>query len=293
MNRFWHFAAKMLRYKRLLILGAAGALFDALCAFSGFSALMSIIDQMFNHQVPMQELIREKLADERVASILGDVTWIAEWIPAEPVWGFATVMGFILCLTFLGASGRFVHQYCMFTVSLRTVTLIRKQAFQHLVHLPMAVVAQEGTADHLSRVVRDCNQLSRGFHALMAKAARDLLQGMAMLSLAFLLDWKLSAVFLIGVPLIVVCVRKFGKIVRRAAHRVLGEYGHMVRTIQESLQAMRVVKVNQAEGYERRRFNTVNRRVLSQEMTARTARALSSPVIEIIAVIAGMVVCVM
>jgi ABC-type multidrug transport system fused ATPase/permease subunit len=43
--------------------------------------------------------------------------------------------------------------------------------------------------------------------------------------------------------------------------------------------------VHQAEGYERRRFNRINRQTYRQEMRARMARALSSPVVEVIAII--------
>merc|ERR1711879_600802 len=45
---------------------------------------------------------------------------------------------------------------------------------------------------------------------------------------------------------------------------------------------MQVVKVFGAEGFERRRFSDENRRLYKEEMKMRTARALSSPIVEII-----------
>ena len=62
----------------------------------------------------------------------------------------------------------------------------------------------------------------------------------------------------------------------------------LTSAVSRSLGGLRVVKVHHAEGYERRRFADINRRVIAQEMKARTVRALSSPVIETLGVVAVM-----
>ena len=48
----------------------------------------------------------------------------------------------------------------------------------------------------------------------------------------------------------------------------------------------RVVKVHNAEGYERRRFRVINKAIYRQEMRARLARAISSPVLKTLSHIA-------
>jgi len=283
MKSFWRFARLMLRYKRLLVLAGVGALFDAVCAAAGYGTLMWIIEQLFNAGRTAHDIVAEKLASPAVAERFGDLSHLADVVPDDQWLGFGFLLGIIFLLAMLGSLGRFAHQYFAITVSLRTVMSIRKAAFQRLVHVPLGVTAEEGTADNLSRVVRDSGQLARGFNTLTSKAVRDILQGVAALTVALLVSWELTAVFLVGVPIIGLCIKRFGKRIRRASKRANRQFGQMLGALTESLQSLPVVKVNQAEGYERRRFNTINRAVLTEEMAARTARALSSPVIELIA----------
>mgnify|MGYP006274061717 CR=1 FL=1 len=290
MNAFWRFARQMLHYRRLLVYAAAGVLFDTLCAFAGFGALALIIDQLFDTDVTARQLLLDYMAEANV----GDwAPWLVDAVgamPADPFWGFGLLLGLILVLAVLGSFGRFVHQYYTVTISLRTVMRIRKQAYQRLVHLPMRVASLDSTADNLSRVAMNCGSLARGFNTLTNKTIRNILQGIAALGIALWVNWQLSAIFLISVPIIAVLIRKFGKIIRRTSRQAMIEMGRMTGTIAESLQALNVVKVHQTEGYERRRFNRVNKRVLEQEMAARTVRALSSPVIEVIAMAGVMAV---
>ncbi|MFA7236935.1 MAG: ABC transporter ATP-binding protein [Phycisphaeraceae bacterium] len=290
MNQFWHFAKQMLRYKRLLAIALAGAILDSICGFGGFGALMFFIQQLFSQNTSVHDILLHKLQNPSVMKWLGDLTWLADYIPRDLLWGGAVMMGIILIFTIVGSVGRFAHEYFTMTVSLRTVMHIRKQAFQRLVHIPMTAAMMDSTADNMTRVVGNTASLARGFNAMTSKTVRNIFQTVAFLALAFFFDWFLTSLFLVGTPIIAVLIRKFGKAIRRATKRAMGEFGRMNAALQESLLALRVVKVYQTEGYERRRFNRINRDVFAQEMNARTARSLSSPVIETLAVMGVMLV---
>jgi ABC-type multidrug transport system fused ATPase/permease subunit len=156
--------------------------------------------------------------------------------------------------------------------------------------VPWDLLQQAGSADHLSRVVSDTSKLGIGLTALMGRAVRDTLMGGVFLTWAVLIDWRLTLLFMVGIIPIGICIRKLGKRVRKASKAALQQYARMVGSLQESMQAADVVRVHNAEGYERRRFSRVNRRVYGEEMKARTARALSSPVVELIAMACVMAV---
>ena len=290
MNDFWYFAKGMLHYRRLLAIGLGAALVDAACAFGGFGAMTWIIDQFFSQHQNMQTLIEAKLTNPWLNAVVGDLTFLADYVPASPFYGFAFVLGLIFVLALLGASMRFTHQISVITAALRCVCLVRRQAFYQLIHTRLATVQAEGNADKLSRIVRDASGMARGFTALLARAVRDVLLGTAMLLLAIIVNWQLTAIFLIGGPIVYLCIRKFGKRVRRATKHAMRAYGHMVGHIQQAMQGLAVVKVHGGEGYERRRFNRINRRVLAQELRARIARALSTPTIELVGIVGMMAV---
>ena len=288
MNDFWYFAKRILYYRGLLAAGFAAALVDALCAFGGFGTLMWVVDQFFKTGDSVRDLARDKLSHPRVEAWLGDPAALVQWIPEGRFGGLAFLLGVILLFSAFGACMRFAHQVCVITAGLRTVMRIRRDAFQRMIHAPLEQVLQSGSADNLSRIVRDASQLGRGFNALFARAVRDILFGAAMLALALLVNWQLTLLFLISGPIVYTCIRKFGKRIRRATRRALKAYGEMVGSIQEAMQGLPVVKVHGAEGYERRRFNAINRRVLAQELRARIARAMSTPAIELVGVVGFM-----
>ncbi|MEX0742694.1 MAG: ABC transporter transmembrane domain-containing protein, partial [Phycisphaeraceae bacterium] len=289
MTEFWRFARMMLYYRRLLIIAAVGVFIDALCVMGGFGSLTWIITMFFEQGVTIRELVAEKLADSRLEQWTGlDLSPVAQWIPAGELAGLAFIMVFILALSLVGSVGRFTHEYCTMTVVMRTVMRVRKKLFNRLVHLPVAVANQDSTASRIARVIRDCQQLTNGFTALVSRAVRGIALGLALLALAFYLDYVLALTFLFIVPPVMIMIRKFGKQVRKASRRALKHYGIMLGAITESLQGLRVVKVHHAEGYERRRFNRINREALTQEMRARVAKAMSAPTVELFALIGVM-----
>ena len=290
MSAFWHFLGRMLHYRTLVAIGIAAALAEAACAFAGFGALIWVIGQMFGTNETMRDVVAKNLTSGIGHAIVGDPATVTQWIPASKFGGFALALGVILALTLVGNALRIVHQMCAITAGLRTTMWIRKEAFQRLVHAPMQQVFTQGNADHLSRIVRDSGTLTSGFTALTAKALRDVLMGGVWLLIAFVINWKLTILFMVGLPLVYVALRKFGKRIRQATEYALKAYGWMVGAVQEALGGIAVVKVHTAEGYERRRFNTINRQVFAQEMKARLARATSSPLIEIIGIVGVMVV---
>ncbi len=290
MNAFWTFARWMLRYKRLLTLGLIAAVVDAMCAFGGFGTLMLIIGQFFGSQKTVRQIFEDELGSSKLLHTVLDPSPIINLIPSDAFYGFLAIMGLIVVLSLIGSVMRFTHQYSMLTMSLRTTMLIRKEAFHRMLHAPMELIMQQGSADHLSRIIRDSSQLGRGFNTLMGKAVRDILMGCVFLTLALWFDAWLTGIFLLGVFPIAICIRKFGKRIRRASKYALRAYGGMVGAVQEPMQALPVVKTYGGEGYERRRFNTINRSVYQQEAKARIAKAMASPIIELLAILGVVVV---
>ncbi len=285
MSLFWRYAKEMLHYKGMLALAAVGLAVDSICAFAGFGAVILIIKQLFSKDASAHDLIADRLADDSLTRWIGDHSYLADAIPQDQFWGIAMLLGVVFVITLVGAGGRFTHQYFTITVSIRTVMRIRKRMFTQLIHAYMSKTSVDSTGDNLMRVVANTNELGGGFTMLTNRTIRSILQGLIALSWALIISPSLTGLFLVGTPVIVVVVRKFGKTIRRATKRAMVGYGAMSAAVTEALTALRVVKVNQAEGYERRRFNRLNRTVYAQEMKARIARSLSSPVIEVISLI--------
>ncbi|MEM9419446.1 MAG: ABC transporter ATP-binding protein [Planctomycetota bacterium] len=251
--------------------------------------LLQIIRVLIGGQIGLQEAAREMLqSEDAIKWLRGDRSHLADYLPTDGFKSFLYAILIILPLAIFGSVMRYTHQALAITVGVRVVTRIRQQAFFNILHLPIEASGDLGSADSLSRLVGDTGQLGKGFNTLMGRTVRDVLQGTAFLLLALFVDWKLTGIFLVGLPIIGIAIKKFGKRIRRATKYTLREYANMVGAVQESIQHPAVVRLHNAEGYERRRFNTINRSLEKQILRARTAKALSSPVIELISLVGVM-----
>jgi ABC-type multidrug transport system fused ATPase/permease subunit len=186
-------------------------------------------------------------------------------------------------LSILGATANFLHQYFSLTVVARTIANIRRDAFRRAVHLPLRTVLANGPTDTVSRIVYDTSTLGAGFSSLLSKAVAQVSKGMAALVVAFVIEWRLALISLIVGPVVGVIIRKLGKRIRRAAKAALGQQAKLYQATTEALSGLRVVKAYAAERAEAGRFHRINKEVVKQELRARTARALSSPLVETLA----------
>jgi len=288
MDAFWTFAKSMLRYKRLVVLAMVFAVLSAGGLGIGIVAIKPVLDIVLGGEagqdVGLPELLTRLDNDSPVSG------WVPNWIiDAAPSGSFTAVVIILTglgVLSVLGASANFLHQYFALTVVHRTVANVRRRAFGTLVHLPLAQVVSQGTGDSVSRVVNDTAHLAQGLNALLSKAVAQITKGLGALLAALILNWPLTLAALIIAPVLVTVIRKLGKRIRRAARRALESQAGLLHASTEAMQGLRVVKVHTAERYEQGRFHKINKEFLRQQLRVRTARAIASPLVEVLAIVA-------
>lgn len=291
MPPFRTFARRMLRYR----LAVFGAICFAFVSAGGLGAGLVSLG-------PLLELILEgrdgatlrSLAESHVES--GAFPPIPEGLvsilPTDPLAGVAMIMGGLLFLTLFGATANFLHQYLAGSVVARTIARVRLDAFRHVIALPMSKVVARGPAELISRIVRDSAELQIGLMALLGRSVAQLTRGLAGLGAALWFDWRLTlAAFLVAPPIAIV-IRRFGRRIRRSTRGALRSQEDLLRACHESVQGLRGVKTATAEKSAMRRFNAANQRLLREELRIRTARAMASPLVEVlsIVVLAGLAV---
>jgi ATP-binding cassette, subfamily B, bacterial MsbA len=209
---------------------------------------------------------------------------LAGRLPTDPYDGILLLMGGIAILTVFGATANFLHQWCSLTLVTRTTAAIRLEVFRHALHLPLGTVIRRGPAELVSRVTKDTTELQRGFLALTSKVLAQLTKGLAAFLAAVWFDWRLTVVAILVAPPLVVVLRKFGKRIRRGSRGALQAQEDLLRTSNESLQGLRAVKTSGAERQALSRFGRANRKAIRDELIVRTARAVSGPLVETLAV---------
>lgn len=278
---FWKSSVVILRYKRQLALGLAGAVVSAACFGSGLGMILPTLQLLLGEKLPLRTLVEDNLTTPDRPPLVQDVgAWLLDQLPSDPYHGFLLVMATIASLTVIGSCARYLHEMQTLTVVARAVMLWRARMVHRLIQAQLGHLLSSGHADYTSRIGRDAYTLGYGYRAVLGKAFAKVLNGIVAVGVAVWIDWRLTIIAMVGTPLIAVLLRKFGKKVRRASKQILLQQGQMIALLNESLGSIRVVKAHVAEGYERRRFRRLNRSLYEQEMRLRRIRALSGPLIE-------------
>jgi len=210
---------------------------------------------------------------------------IVEVLPGDAWTSLVWVFVLLSVLTVFGAATNFLHQYLAQTMATRTVASIRATLFDHVLRLPMTRVSQRGASEFVARIVRDAAELERGFVALVSKSVTQILKGLAGLIAAVWTDWRLAIVAILLAPVLGAVLRRLGKRVRRGARGSLAAQEDMLRVATETVQGLRTVRTSEAERHAGARFEATNDQVLRHELKVRTARALSAPLVESIALL--------
>ena len=219
--------------------------------------------------------------DHQLGGALPD-SWVHALPQTGPFEAIVWIVAGLAVLTVLGAVANFLHQYLALSVVYSTVADIREALFERVTHLPLGRIVSQGAADPVSRVVNDTEALAQGFTALLSKAVAQITKGVAALVAAFVIDWRLALAAMLVAPALAVVIRKLGKRIRRAARSALRGRAGLYRAAGEAIGGMRVVKVHGTEDHETHRFNEISRDVLNQQLRVRTARALASPLVEVL-----------
>jgi subfamily B ATP-binding cassette protein MsbA len=154
----------------------------------------------------------------------------------------------------------------------------------HVLSMPLGKVQQLGSSEFVSRIVRDAEALQVGLMVLMGKSVSQLTKGIAAFVVACIFDYRLVLIAIVVFPILAITLHKIGKKVSKGTKESLSAQQELLRISSESIQGLRVVKVNNAEHSSVGAFQSENVRVIRAELKVRFMRALGSPLMEILAI---------
>jgi subfamily B ATP-binding cassette protein MsbA len=284
MTPFWTLAKHLLEHRGMLVLSVVMAFVSAAGLGIGLLSLGPVLEQIL-HPETGQGL--RQLA-ESVNSTNG--FWhipdgLVAILPEGRFNGVLLLICFIWFLTLVGATANFLHQYISQTLATLTIARVRQRLFDHVLHLPLTRVVQQGPSEYISRIIRDTATLEAGFIALLGKSVAQITKGLAALAVAVIFDWTIVLVAFIVGPILGIVLRKLAKRIRRGSHGSLVAQQDLLQISNERVQGLRAVKTSTAESAASVHFEEVNKQVVRHELKMRTAKAMSSPIMEGLAIV--------
>jgi ATP-binding cassette subfamily B protein/subfamily B ATP-binding cassette protein MsbA len=168
----------------------------------------------------------------------------------------------------------------------RSLFAMRNRFFRRTIHLDVGNFGESGTHELMTRFTLDIDTLAAGMKTIFGKVVAEPLKAVACVAIAAWINWQLTLLCLILVPFALLVLTRFGRTMKRATRRLLEGMSGMYRILQEVFQGIRIVKAFAREPRERRRFHKATRDCYHRGMWVVTLDALTSPVIEVMTVVA-------
>jgi len=190
--------------------------------------------------------------------------------------------GIIVLFTVRGV-GDFLSIYAPGWIGRRVIKTMRGDVFARYLQLPAAFFDRNGVAALLSRLTYNIELVAEAATTAITSLIRDTLTIVGLLGWLMWLNWRLTVFALAVSPLIVGLIRVTSRLFRRYSTRIQLSMGDVTRVAKETLENQRMIKVFNAEPQQLRAFEGVNEGNRASYMKLVTVKAVSNPVVQLIA----------
>lgn len=196
---------------------------------------------------------------------------------------FMKLVPFLLvAVFFVRGIADFAGSYAMNWVGRRVIYDLREEMFNRLLMLPTTFYDENSSANLVSKLIYDVEQVAAASTTAIRVLVQDSAKAIGFLGFLLFLNWRLTIVLLVLMPVIAVLVRYASSRFRTTSKLVQDSVGQIANVSKEALQANRVVKVFGGQPRERRQFERVNNHNRQMAMKKALVSSATVPVILLI-----------
>jgi len=193
---------------------------------------------------------------------------------------------FILVIFFVRGVASFIGTYAINWVGNKLVMDLRDEMFRKLLELPTRYYDDHATGNLISKLTFDVTQVTAAATSVVTITIRDSIIIIGLLGWLFYLNWKLTLLSLLMVPVIALVIRAINGRLRSASRDSQRAMGDITQVIEESVTAHKVVKLFGGQQYESRRFSEQANWVRRHTMKQAAAAAINVPIVQMVAAVA-------
>ena len=172
---------------------------------------------------------------------------MAKWLPLM-------LVGIFL----LRGIGVFVDTYGMTWVARKTIFDMRQDLFETVIHLPVRFYDNNSSASLVSKLVYDVEQVASASTSVIRVMVKDSLTVTALLCWMAYLNFKLTLILFVLLPLVAVVVKMASNRFRKNSHEIQRSIKGIANTAKEAFQGHKIVKTYGGEAFETKRFEQAN-----------------------------------
>ncbi len=168
---------------------------------------------------------------------------------------YVTIMGITLILEVIS---QFFFVYWSNWLGQDIVKDIRIKLFKHMLSFRMSYFDHAPVGQLVTRSVSDIEQIARIFSQGLFMIASDFMKMGVCLIIMFVMNWQLSLIVVVAMPILVFFTRIFQRKMQVAFEEVRAEIANMNTFVQERVTGMKIVQLFNRENIEYEKFKSIN-----------------------------------
>jgi len=252
---------------------------------NGYTKIVYQLPEKVDDSVILKS-VKEQLAAQGVGADVAKVvqTPVAKKNLLFPKVPTVFIIPFLLVFfqLFRGLFG-YCQTYLASSIGQKIIMRMRNEVFEHLQKLSFGFYEQKQTGQLMSKVLNDVGMVQSLFSSAMVELIVEPITIIVFIGWAFFINWKMTLLFLLIVPLIALLVAKVSRLMRRIGKDIQQNSADMTAILQETLSAIRVVKSFAMEDYEIGRFRSQTKKNYSVSMKGVRLQGLLNPAVEFLA----------
>lgn len=184
----------------------------------------------------------------------------------------------------------FMQGYLMNDVGQRVVTDLRGRLYAKMQNLSLDYFSHQRGGELMSRITNDVLQVGTAVNSGLVDLIYQSLQVVVFASLIFFIHIRLAFVAIVILPLISVPMFRLARTLKKIFKRSQERMADINSILYETILGARVVKAFNAEGYEKAKFDAVNRDSYKLYMKSTKRVLMAGPLTEVVAVCAAVFV---
>src|SRR5712691_1614110 len=215
---------------------------------------------LFNLYIPL-------IVGHAVDANWSEVSWSRLTISALMVLGASVVSG-----TFL-----FLQRRILIGMSRKVEYDLRQDFYAHLVEQPQSFFQEHRIGDLMARATNDLAAVRQLAGPMIMYSLQTVFVVVIVMPLMFVINWRLTSLLLVTMPLVSLTVKFFGQQVHIRFEKIQEFFSQISARAQENFTGVRVVRAYAQEGAEIAAFNKLNRQYAEKNLSLVRIDSLMRP----------------
>ena len=211
---------------------------------------------------------------------------VLPWVPSDKFQAFALIMGLLLVANLIKGVFCFLQDILVGGVVQRVVMSLRMRALDKVLSLDYQSLSRDGTGGLMSRFTYDTEQVAMGMSLIGARLVREPLKCLSCLTLALWLNWRLTLLSFVFIPVFGIFFHWYGESLKRASRRMMESMSRIYKSLEETMEGLKVIIAFGSASHHHRQFRDENNRFYERAMRLVRVDAIAKPTTEVLGLLA-------